>query len=308
MHQRRPQRACFVGDTTQKTDPVLYLNSVVHLVTWYRERGLGALRAARDGRGATEAAAGAAAQNMAPLVINTPGWVKGLGFDILDRLVNSFAPKHVVQLCTDSAKDLPKDQPDWKELGSSIHCPPAHGHSAPGGFSAVDSRSLLWLSFCLQCAATPLDLSLTVQELFSHAADALCRCPPYKVALSSIKVVSSSPLDFPTELLPGVLNASLVGLAKEEEIEAAGTCYPIVGYGLVRSVDAESGDIFVLTSCENLEEIGVLVLGAVTLPQRLLQSESYQSPFVAHGALTVEGIGAGIIKGRNNMRRGRLEA
>ena len=39
------------------------------------------------------------------------------------------------------------------------------------------------------------------------------------------------------------------------------------------------------------------------LPQQLLQNATYQSPYVA---ITVEGIGAGIIKGRNNMKRGRL--
>ncbi|QDZ20713.1 polynucleotide 5'-hydroxyl-kinase [Chloropicon primus] len=299
MHPRKPERACFVGDTTPKSDPVLYFNSVVHLMDWYAAHGLGALRS----------------RNLAPLVVNTPGWVKGLGFEILDRMVRQIQPKHVVQLCTNTGKDLPREQADWRGLGLSLYYPPAHEHNAPSGVSAVDMRSLMWLSFCHQCAGTgtPMDLSATTQELFSQAASSLCGCLPYRVNLDLLKVVSASTFEFPSRMLPGVLNGSLVGLAEgsgggEDEDSGATTCYPFVGFGLVRSVDPGSGDIFVLTNAKlaDLRRVGALVLGSVQLPQQLLQNEAYQSPYVAQGTLTGDGIGAGVIKGRNNMRRGRL--
>ena len=315
MHPRRSQKSCFVGDTTPKTDPVVYLNSVVHLVDWYYNHGLKALQAHMETTSKGKAgSSGEALSNLVPLVINTPGWVKGLGFDILNRIVHHVQPHHIVQLCTNTAKDLPKDSADWKSLGLTVHQIGAHEHAAPGGASAVDMRSLMWLSFCHQCVDAPLNLSASVSDLFSLAASHLCRACPYRVNLDDLRVVSPPDFDFPREMVPQVLNASLVGLAKEADVQetqasaGGGSCHPFVGFGLVRSVDAENGEAFVLTNVgeEVLEEVGVVVLGSVKLPQQLLQNATYQSPYVAHGAITVEGIGAGIIKGRNNMKRGRL--
>ena len=303
MHPRRPVRACFVGDTTPKTDPALYLSSVEDLVGWYSNEGRAALArhlASTGRRGGEE---------LAPLVINTPGWVKGLGFEVLDRLVRRVRPKHLVQLTTGTARDLPSPaESGWEELGLAVRLPPAHSHGPPSGVSAADTRSLMWLSFCHQCSGTALDLRGTLAQLHSKAAAGLCRTPPFRASLGSLTVMSPSPLEFPSSLLPAVLNASLVGLARKEDI-GGGACYPFLGFGIVRSVDVGSGDVFLLTNVgeEELQEVGVLVLGSVRLPQQLLQNETFQAPYVARGAVTAEGVGAGAIKGRNNMRRGRLE-
>ena len=56
------------------------------------------------------------------------------------------------------------------------------------------------------------------------AAAGLCRTPPFRASLGSLTVMSPSPLEFPSSLLPAVLNASLVGLARKEDI-GGGACY-----------------------------------------------------------------------------------
>ena len=45
MHPRRPAKAFFLGDTSQKADPMLYVNSIVALLGWYHAHGLEALEA-----------------------------------------------------------------------------------------------------------------------------------------------------------------------------------------------------------------------------------------------------------------------
>ena len=65
-------------------DPQLYLSAVQALYGSYW------------GWAAAEAAAG---RGWPPLVVNTHGWVKGLGFDLLTQLLRLVAPTHAVQVC-----------------------------------------------------------------------------------------------------------------------------------------------------------------------------------------------------------------
>jgi polynucleotide 5'-hydroxyl-kinase GRC3/NOL9 len=311
MHPRKATQSCFIGDTTPKNDPVLYFNSVLHLLDWYVEHGVEALqRMQPPGSGSID--------HLVPLVINTQGWVKGLGFDILDRLVQHIKPRHVVQLCTNTPKDLPKDD-SWKaSAGSLVYYLQGHSFSAPSSMSALDTRSLAWLSFCHQCMdSSRLNLRDSVQDLFSKAASSLCSCYPFKVNLRSLRVVSIANYDLPESFLPNVLNGALVALATDKSVVSNSngnfvppppSCYPFIGFGLVRSVDAKTGDLYILTNIPgaSVEEAGLLVLGSLSLPQQLLQNADFQSPYLAHGTITVEGTGAGLIKGRNNMKRGRL--
>ena len=309
MHPKKATQSCFIGDTTPKNDPVLYFNSILYLLDWYAKHGVEAVQRMQP--------KGSSADHLVPLVINTQGWVKGLGFDILDRLIQQIKPRHIVQLCTNTSKDLPKDE-SWKAAtGSCVYYLQGHSFSAPASMSALDTRSLAWLSFCHQCDGSRLNLRDSVQDLFSKAASSLCRCYPFKVSLQSLRVVSISNYDLPERHLPNVLNGALVALAAQDGEEensnhnsnlSSSSCYPFSGFGLVRSVDMKTGDLYILTNIPDasVDKIELLVLGSLSLPQQLLQNADFQSPYVAHGTITVEGTGAGFIKGRNNMKRGRL--
>ena len=104
-------------------------------------------------------------------------------------------------------------------------------------------------------------------------------------------------------------------LSGGEEGGAAGvastraSCHAFLDYGIVRSVDERTGDIFVLTPLgpKELGTVDTLFVGALQLPQQLLQSDTFISPYVCLEALSVEGTGAGALKGRNDMLRERLQ-
>lgn len=71
--------ACFYGFTTSKTNPETFASAVDHLIKIYynicKERG-----------------------ESIPLIVNTDGWVKGLGYEILSCIINAVNCGHIIQL------------------------------------------------------------------------------------------------------------------------------------------------------------------------------------------------------------------
>ncbi|KAJ3212877.1 Polynucleotide 5'-hydroxyl-kinase nol9 [Entophlyctis luteolus] len=74
---KHPLFSCFVGATTPKNDPDFYSACVLQLWDVYKTR----------------------ISQKIPLVINTDGWVRGMGFDLLLYALKQIRPTHVVQLC-----------------------------------------------------------------------------------------------------------------------------------------------------------------------------------------------------------------
>ncbi|KXZ56686.1 hypothetical protein GPECTOR_1g618 [Gonium pectorale] len=93
-HSRQPAAARFVGDVSPQHDPQLYLASAQALYGAYWEW-------------AQRVVAGGGP--WPPLLVNTHGWVKGLGFELLTGLLRLLAPTVVVQVRGGSeGKNLPR--------------------------------------------------------------------------------------------------------------------------------------------------------------------------------------------------------
>lgn len=82
---RRPELAYFVGSTTSKPDPMYYSAAVRSLVEYYTS-------------GRTSYIPGEGPTPFPPLVVNTDGWVKGIGRDLLGAVIDVVRPLHIVQL------------------------------------------------------------------------------------------------------------------------------------------------------------------------------------------------------------------
>ncbi|KAK3250112.1 hypothetical protein CYMTET_40495 [Cymbomonas tetramitiformis] len=280
-----------------------------------------------------------------PLVVNTMGWVKGLGMDLLQATLSQVQPTHLLQLQSPSpAKNLPDavfwDAPateapgdagttpaaqpqciihrlhttaaaiDTGEAGYSAWDSPGMTPEAPkpssawtgagsGGLPASDSRAMMWLALAEQLSGPRGSLpapgrgveACGVWELasagpkaqdngggiagglsgnmFASVARQLAATPPYMVPLDSLKITVQHEEVAPTQLLY-VLNGALVGLMGDER-----RC---LGLGLV---------------------------GSLELPTQLLTCPEFSSPYISHHkwAITGEGTGATVIRGRNNIRR-----
>ncbi|KNA06160.1 hypothetical protein SOVF_183670 isoform B [Spinacia oleracea] len=93
---KTPLRCYFFGDVSSKRDPETYLNCIFALYDHY----------SKDLQVSSKNASTGAAD--LPLIINTPGWVKGLGFDILVDMLKHMAATHVVKINISSVrKNLP---------------------------------------------------------------------------------------------------------------------------------------------------------------------------------------------------------
>ncbi|KAJ1285492.1 hypothetical protein BS78_03G283200 [Paspalum vaginatum] len=98
---REAERCYFFGDISSKRDPEAYLNCLFHLCGHF----VGKYRCDENG--------------MLPLIVNTPGWVKSAGFDMLVEMLRYICPTIVVQiLITVQSKNLP-DGVFWLDAGQT---------------------------------------------------------------------------------------------------------------------------------------------------------------------------------------------
>ncbi|KAM0865631.1 hypothetical protein ACQ4PT_043135 [Festuca glaucescens] len=95
---REAERCCFYGDISSKRDPETYLNSLFLLHTYFVEKYR------------------SPGSEVLPLIVNTPGWVKGTGFDMLVEMLRYICPTIVVQIRTRmQRKNLP-DGMFWLDM------------------------------------------------------------------------------------------------------------------------------------------------------------------------------------------------
>lgn len=233
-HLRPPQAAHFFGDVSPQCDPAYFLRCVTSLRDWHAAHS-----AAAGGQGAPP-----------PLVINTCGWVKGLGYDVLVDTLRALPLTHAVHLTSaNPRKDLPEGifwgvegQPPppvvlWQVPGAasqgmhSTGWPSSLGHrhqddlQPRSSLSAVDLRGLLWAAFARACVAaappppaTPGNGAAAQQEGAAAEAEAagevgdlLAATAPLVVDFAEVQVRVLH-ASVPQAELPRVLNSAIVGL------------------------------------------------------------------------------------------------
>ncbi|KAF9954939.1 Polynucleotide 5'-hydroxyl-kinase grc3 [Mortierella alpina] len=91
-HPRQPYRAFFVGNSTPRDDPDYYMACIKELVrTYYAE--VSHTRTWDDTD--DDYHSDDDEDEHIPLVINTQGWIKGMGYDLLLQLLDYTAPSHI---------------------------------------------------------------------------------------------------------------------------------------------------------------------------------------------------------------------
>lgn len=90
---RVPVRAHFIGDVSPRDDPESYVAAVHDLIEYFRAE-------IQPGQNGTSSE-----WQRVPLVINTQGWIKGLGADLASRLEPMLRPTHIFDV-------IPRGSPD----------------------------------------------------------------------------------------------------------------------------------------------------------------------------------------------------
>uniref|UniRef100_A0A7N0V291 Uncharacterized protein n=1 Tax=Kalanchoe fedtschenkoi TaxID=63787 RepID=A0A7N0V291_KALFE len=232
---KTPERCFFFGDTSSKRDPKAYLNYIFALYDYYQS----------EYRPPNER--NRVLKNGLPLVVNTPGWVKGIGYDILVNMIQHMSPTHVVKInisagsknlpdgrfwlngynamaLTDAVKlkllDESKIQSDLRSEDYDgrvelIEIDAARKDSSNRSILVQKDASLLRdlkiMAYFRQIFPSNMNVT-TIKEL----AQALTSHPPYQVPISAVKIKHLY-CQIPASEVFYSLNASIVGLVISPE-------------------------------------------------------------------------------------------
>ncbi|XP_030625442.1 polynucleotide 5'-hydroxyl-kinase NOL9 [Chanos chanos] len=272
-HQQDPEHMVFYGQPDCQSDLDRYLDSLKSLWRYYSGEN--------------------------PVIINTMGWVKGHGFQVLVDLIRFFSVTHVVQL---SYGDTPQCQSLTPEFMRSAHgfqthppAPPTLGDESDNHATARNHVLLAVRSEfegAGSAGETRHQRSNELRDLALLGYFSQLQSPepgpirplhcfvPYQVPHSAVAIGVTHCEVAPNHILYAA-NASLVGLCcLGEKVSGRGgpvllSQTPIcqcVGLGVLRGVDMSRGLYFVVTPVSPmvLRQVNCLLLGEVTLPKALL--------------------------------------
>ncbi|CAK9312030.1 unnamed protein product [Citrullus colocynthis] len=274
---KTPERCFFFGDISSKRDPTAYLSYASTLYDYYRKE--------YNSFNKTEEFV----KIELPLIVNTPGWVKGIGYEVLVDMLKYITPSYVVKInISAESKNLPagefwlEEEEDFGttnliEIRSARQ--DAFNRSILVQKDASLMRDLRIMAYFRQCFSRDCNIT-TIKEL----ANALASHPPYQVPISSIKIRHLH-CQVPSNQIFYSLNATIVGLAicsKNSENPPWS-----VGLGIVRGIDTVKGLLYVITPIPHgsLEKVDLLLQGFIQIPSCLLQVKGCMSPYMCANIL-----------------------
>ncbi|KAL2653489.1 hypothetical protein R1flu_021617 [Riccia fluitans] len=303
LHLQNPERSFFYGDITPKSDPGMYCRIVEDLYDYFQQN-YGARKVARV-LGDTRPG-----PSQMPLIVNTHGWLKGVGYDALISILRHTSPTHLVHI---NSVGVNNNLPTGKFWRSSAEADSTallyienvlEGPEKPLTFpraSATQQRNARILAYFRQCFwKSPLPYPYREDKLYAQTAAKLVSCRPYQIPISAVDICHLHCQVPESEKLHSI-NGALVGLGvswKAGVKYSGGSILTCVGIGLVRGVDLEKGLLYVLTplDMEILQDVDTLMQGWMEVPLPLLLARGYVSPYLCHNSVAIEGTGSVAIK------------
>ncbi|KAF9442907.1 hypothetical protein P691DRAFT_738484 [Macrolepiota fuliginosa MF-IS2] len=221
-HLTVPLRAHFVGATTPRSTPSWYLDAVRDLVEVWRvdvqHAPVGEGECDDEGIGETT-----------PLIVNTMGWVKGLGADLMQKIEEMVEPGQIFEFQTDeSVSSMPSLHSPPPRDTTNVHIlEPAPLSILSTNYTPADHRTISLLSYFYATFSPPAppsrftDVNQTFEQVTACGWDTthpLCAIPPYEVdihaAFDQIVLTGAGSEDVVPEELGRVLNGALIGFVK----------------------------------------------------------------------------------------------
>jgi polynucleotide 5'-hydroxyl-kinase GRC3/NOL9 len=237
-HLRAPLRAYYVGDAAATVNPTQYRNHIVQLCRVY----LNLLQQHTEGDGGRGI----------PIIINTPGWIEGLGLELLRDTLLCYQPKHIFEFLPLRQQQQQQQQPlssesqlfgnvaelylvdhesEQKQQAPLVHSLPPHAKvSRHGGLRLANQELLPVQPGSLPSVVPPNGgvpasrlraLALTAyfgkrqtthSVCFGSIARLLAKETPYRVAFADVLVAVDSDVTGTGAALLDALNATMVGL------------------------------------------------------------------------------------------------
>jgi len=343
LNMRDPDLSYFVGDVSAKQDPGRLLSAAQALFAKYLKLQDSMNEAYREkvstaAKGNVFAAFDSDTNkgrvDCVPLIINTDGWIRYTGAEILAAIVRMTSPTDIMHLST--AKDRHLDS--LKELPETCTLRTVEpGSTEPSKTNASDLRTLRLVAYFLRYSqtlqrlvslpremGTPFPLSIkygALHDASGAAAFALVSSGVLNVPFSHLV------LGFPGGAVPvqhflSAINASLVGLGTCEGTAERQTgtlafdvksdkdvaLQPCVGLGIVRSISQDEKRVEVHAPCflrpRLLAPAGAkmcLLKGAIPLPVQLMCAP--WAPVHPYCSGEMVGESGNVMKSRTNLKR-----
>ncbi|KAK4046361.1 Polynucleotide 5'-hydroxyl-kinase grc3 [Microbotryomycetes sp. JL201] len=248
----QPRAIRFCGSTSPANDPAMYSAAVSSLVQTYR-----------DGLQVSEDSA-----NM-PLVVNTHGWNKGLGADLVRKLGLDLKPSHVVSFQPRPSSEHEADaspSQDHLLLTDPIVVDPVPVLPVESRWTAADLRALNLVSHLSRLSQrwpAHSEIGLTSCPLWDFDTPLIARTPlllPFAGSTNAVSRIYTVGATCDEQHILRALNGSLVAIALDKDGEnsakrsrpmidasaLAAAQLDVIGLGVVRAVDAVSTTLHVV--------------------------------------------------------------
>ncbi|KAJ4770835.1 Polynucleotide 5'-hydroxyl-kinase grc3 [Rhynchospora pubera] len=210
-----------------------------------------------------------------PLIVNTSGWIKGFGLDVLVDILRYMSPTHVVKIkCSSARKNLPcgafwmlggqKSNAEIIEICAAQN----NAHSIPKRKEARTMRDLRFIAYFRQCL--PKDLGIpNYSELKRHLAD----IPPFEISLSKTNVTYLLCQES-TEMTYHSWIGTIVGIGISSSVPSSASISApwCVGLGIVSSIDVQRDKIYLVTPIplHIIKKADTLFRGSIEIPDCLI--------------------------------------
>ncbi|PPQ88876.1 hypothetical protein CVT25_009111 [Psilocybe cyanescens] len=234
-HPTLPNYAHFIGSTTPRSSPSHYLDGVLSLIQAYRLNiQTPAIEIDDDDNDSR-------ISNVIPIVVNTMGWSKGLGFDLTQKIESMLEPTNIFDIHAPVREEYPTsvtpvsiggqnngygayhDQSTMDATTACVHVlDSVVSSSSVAGYTPADHRALNILSYFharFPVDAAPGELEqITATEW--ETSRPLCAEHPYKVdcsiAFDKVVLTGAGSEDVVEEEIGRVLNGAIVGFVRCE--------------------------------------------------------------------------------------------
>ncbi|KAI8142684.1 hypothetical protein BJV82DRAFT_516307 [Fennellomyces sp. T-0311] len=298
-----PTHSHFIGALTSASNPHYYLDTVGHLIRLYKERYDNLIEVNNT--------------DLVPLVINTQGWINGLGYDLLMSIIQQTSPTDVFVMHSPSI-DAPRNLP--ATFAADITPPPEQGHAPSIHYTqsiitpsairldAHSSRALASVSYFHQ------DLhhyGIIGKRWWNFQARIVDRLP---WVLDWRKGLQDGVWFLFDDVPKGQLLYALNGTLNPPPMPATTACY---GLAIIRAIDPSNHAFHIITPLPStqLKKVTAIVKGNLALPVAALLDQHNGNgngiarqpwskvPYV-ESSTNVNGIGASARKSRRiNIRK-----
>lgn len=276
---------------------------------------------------------------LAPIVINTHGWVEGAGYEALISMMQTLAPAQLIQIIPHSEPLLFQPDECAPFNVSLLRLYPVVEHTGYATIQSTEKRQmqimsslsepsrvtyrLPWAAFRIHLLDVEVPPSQWMYVLNGSMVALLVDSTPYtslpQSNISSCYNLANSPEGLqaafehssttqahqssPPTARPAGIDPTLPEFLLERPSFVSSYC---VGIGLITSIDMENCSFYLSTSVPRslLLNVNTIVKGSIEIPLALLMATAIPAtPYLTADSVSSQGTGSGTLSIRNNLAR-----